>query len=618
METLKAGSPSLDHSTSQLKTTSALFSLVPPCSLLQFRLLLPRTPALRGQHFPLALLGLLSPSLFDYSFVCLEMVTVLASLLCLLRTTLLDRLQQLLHLPMPPPSPDAVLWLSKTLNSFDDNTDFNTNENQYLHGLFAPVEYEHFNVPTQIISGSIPRDLNGLFLRVGPNPLSHFSHQSRGYHWFDGHGMIHSVRIRDGEANYSNQWIKTPNFLLSKKYNQVIFPQLGEFRGPIGLAKLLILDPLISFAFNCSSIHQGTANTAFTFCGDRLFVGHESSLPFEIKWLPNNSFTSLGYYSFDNSLNYPMTAHSKIDHRDQVWYFNGYSADERRPPMIIGKASQDRLVKLFYVSNASRSFAHDMAVTHQYVVLIEPSIHFDKEGLLTGQYFRYHPKKPLRIAVLPKVGESSQEVRWFTFDRALAVMHVLNAWEEGNEIVLVCPAGDSFTGLDPRNASMMTSMTMMEFRINLSSGQTSVLPYEDPLAQAVEFPALHPLCFGYRARYGYAGAFHGIGFHTLVKMDLLKRQVVGSIDLPDGLVCGEPVAIAKAGWRGRSSSGVYLATFACNTVSGEGEWLVYDGESMSNTPILRLGLSGHRVPLGFHGIFLSEDMLLRHMRLNEM
>ena len=58
--------------------------------------------------------------------------------------------------------------------------------------------------------GTLPPGLDGLFVRNGPNPQ--FLPLGP-YHWFDGDGMLHGVRIRDGKASYLNRYVRTEGFI---------------------------------------------------------------------------------------------------------------------------------------------------------------------------------------------------------------------------------------------------------------------------------------------------------------------------------------------------------------------------------------------------------------------
>ena len=62
-------------------------------------------------------------------------------------------------------------------------------------GNYAPVDDEltEYDLP---VVGAIPADLDGWYLRNGPNP------RQAGGHWFTGDGMIHGVRIEGGRAKW--------------------------------------------------------------------------------------------------------------------------------------------------------------------------------------------------------------------------------------------------------------------------------------------------------------------------------------------------------------------------------------------------------------------------------
>src|SRR5271165_5162717 len=81
-----------------------------------------------------------------------------------------------------------------------------TTHNRFLEGPFAPVteEVTAFDLP---VTGRIPSELNGRFFRNGPNPMVV---DDSNYHWFMGAGMLHGVRLRDGQAEwYRNRWVRS-------------------------------------------------------------------------------------------------------------------------------------------------------------------------------------------------------------------------------------------------------------------------------------------------------------------------------------------------------------------------------------------------------------------------
>lgn len=65
--------------------------------------------------------------------------------------------------------------------------------NLYLREPFAPVTQERTDT-TLTVEGQLPPELNGLYARIGPNPLKPpVKHEK--YHWFTGDGMVHGVRL---------------------------------------------------------------------------------------------------------------------------------------------------------------------------------------------------------------------------------------------------------------------------------------------------------------------------------------------------------------------------------------------------------------------------------------
>ena len=58
------------------------------------------------------------------------------------------------------------------------------------------------------VTGRLPSELDGRYLRNGPNPVAAVDPAT--YHWFTGDGMVHGIRLRDGKAEwYRNRWVRS-------------------------------------------------------------------------------------------------------------------------------------------------------------------------------------------------------------------------------------------------------------------------------------------------------------------------------------------------------------------------------------------------------------------------
>ena len=101
-------------------------------------------------------------------------------------------------------------------------------ENPFLKGVYAPIATE-ITADDLTVIGEIPRDLDGAYLRNGPNPIF----QPRGrYHWFDGDGMVHGIEFHDGKATYRNRWIRTEGFVAEQNARRTIWPGLMDRPDP--------------------------------------------------------------------------------------------------------------------------------------------------------------------------------------------------------------------------------------------------------------------------------------------------------------------------------------------------------------------------------------------------
>lgn len=91
------------------------------------------------------------------------------------------------------------------------NLKVDVNHNPILKGNFKPVNEESSYEVAKILEGAVPTDINGVYLRNGPN--AKFLPDNKRFHWFDGDSMIHALRIKDGKMFYCNRYAKTPKLL---------------------------------------------------------------------------------------------------------------------------------------------------------------------------------------------------------------------------------------------------------------------------------------------------------------------------------------------------------------------------------------------------------------------
>ena len=167
-----------------------------------------------------------------------------------------------------------------------DSTLFGTGE-FFQRDNYAPVtdELTEFDLP---VEGAIPAELNGWYLRNGPNPRQATAH------WFTGDGMIHGVRLEGGRAAwYRNRWVRTDSF-------KEDFPLYN--------------------ADGTRNLRASVANTHVVNHAGKTLALVESSLPYEI----SNDLETVGAYDFGGKLVDSMTAHPKICPTTGELHFFGY------------------------------------------------------------------------------------------------------------------------------------------------------------------------------------------------------------------------------------------------------------------------------------------------------
>jgi carotenoid cleavage dioxygenase len=463
----------------------------------------------------------------------------------------------------------------------------------FLNENFAPVREEIAGDNLPVI-GSLPAELNGMFIRNGPNPQ--FPPRLN-YHWFDGDGMLHGVRLQDGKASYRNRWVRTAAWRAANQAGQAIYPSM--------------LDPpdvklLLAQFLKGEMPYPNTANTSLAWHHGKLLALWEGGPPHEIK-VP--SLETAGLYTFGGQLKHAFTAHPKVDPRTGELMFFGYSP---LPPFVqYSVADRQGTIKSTTPIALPRAvMMHDMAITENYSVFIDCPAVFDPTAMVRGKpILSYEPQHGARIGVLPRHARGD-EIKWFAIEPCF-IFHLFGAYEEAAEIVLHgCrfPQYPEFVALNaplrhgelgPRLQSF--SPLAYAWRMDMKSGQTSEVALDD---LSSEFPRINDEFAGRQTKYGYSVA-SAAGSATFLKYDFQSRTRERH-ELGKGQVAGEGVFVARPG--ATSEDDGWLLSFTHDRIQGRSELRVIDCQDLAGHPVARVQIP-QRVPYGFHAIWLPDKVL---------
>jgi carotenoid cleavage dioxygenase len=423
-------------------------------------------------------------------------------------------------------------------------------------GNYAPVadELSQEGLP---VEGAIPADLDGWYLRNGPNPRQATAH------WFTGDGMIHGVRIEGGAAKwYRNRWVRTDSFV-------------DDF-------------PLYN-ADGTRNLRASVANTHVVNHAGKTLALVESSLPYEI----TNDLETLGAYDFGGKLVDSMTAHPKICPTTGELHFFGYG-NIAAPHVTYHRAdAAGELTVNRPLDVPALTMMHDFALTANHVVFMDLPIVFDLDVMLNDAFdmpYRWDDDYGARLGVLRR-DDPFGEVRWFDIDPCY-VFHVANAYEssDGNSIVLQAVR---YPELWRGHSGFDADGVLWSWTIALGTGTVTERQLDD---RAVEFPRIDDRRATLPARYAVA-----VGDGTWVRYDLTTGTAVEQrFGSPAGP--GEAVFVPASG-AADESSGYYLG-YVYDPARDGSDLVIVDASDFAGDPVARIKLP-QRVPYGFHGNWIT-------------
>jgi carotenoid cleavage dioxygenase-like enzyme len=439
----------------------------------------------------------------------------------------------------------------------------------FMEGGFAPV-HEEVTARDLAVTGTVPAELNGRLVRIGPNPIT--PPDPATHHWFFGTGMVHGVRLREGRAEwYRNRYVRD-----------------AEVAAAQGVERLPGDRP-----------EDGTTNTHVIGHAGRTFALVEAgSRPVELGY----ELDSLARCDFDGTLDGSFTAHTKLDPATGELHAVTYHwAWDHIRHVVVGPDARVR--RELPVPVAGGPMVHDCAITERFVVLLDLPVTFDMDAAAAGASLPYvwNPAHPPRVGLLPRDG-GADEVRWV--DAPLGyVFHTLNAYdrEDGRVVLDLVRHPRMFDRV--RNAPDEGAPSFERWTIDPGSGSASgsvqVTELDDT---GQEFPRIDERLTGRRHRYGYAAAVDGIVPRQALKHDL-DAGTTETHDYGPGRNTLEPVFVPRSADSGEDDG--WVLSTVCDATTGLSDVVILHAQDFTGDPVATIHLPA-RVPYGFHGSWIAD------------
>ena len=440
-------------------------------------------------------------------------------------------------------------------------------EKWWLQGNFGPVHTETTTTALEV-TGSLPAELTGLYVRNGSNPVQGISP-----HWFLGDGMVHGVRLEAGSAAwYRNRWVRTG-----------FYDQGGGMRAtgaPGGTATLS----------NVSVVQHG---------GMALSLG-EVGVPYR---LDPADLSTMGPVTAAGGTNTNMTAHPKIDPATGLMHSFGYGFTEPYLEYRVHDATGAVVTNQPVVLPRS-VMMHDFAITERDVIFLDLPVLFDLPGAMrmtqdpaSGALpFRWDPTKGARLGVMP-LGGPTTDIRWVAIEPCY-VYHTINAVRHGDDIVLdVCRLDSTFAPASQPSASSRHRWTIG------TAGEH--LTFRDQVVDVppADLPTIDPRHRGRAWRHAWLAEVTSspgdLSFTGCQHVDMATGRLDRWQPGP-GRHAGEWLFVPA----GKGEGEGWVMAFVYDRATDRSSLVVLEAQGVAKGPVAEVHLPV-RVPYGFHASFVT-------------
>jgi len=471
---------------------------------------------------------------------------------------------------------------------------------------FRNVGVELDGVAVRAASGTIPAELKGTLYRNGPGRLE------RGGQWvhhpFDGDGMITALRFEAGEAQLRNRFVRTEGFEAEEQAGKFLYRGVFGTQKPGGVA---------ANAFDLRL--KNIANTHVVRLGDQLLALWEAAEPHA---LDPDTLETRGLSLLDGVLKKgeAFSAHPRFDpghHGAPRMVTFGVQSGPRSTIRLMEFAVEDDAasgVKAGQLLSERRdsfggfAFLHDFAITPNWAVFLQNAIAFNPLPYVAGrkgaaQCLQSQPGGQAKFWLIPRdVGAfAGQKPRIIDAPDGF-VFHHLNAWEEGDDVVVESIFYADFPSIGPDedfrsvNFELLPEGLLEQCRINLSDGSVSTQRLSE---RCCEFAMVNPEREGLPCRFAWMAVTEretgNDPLQAIKKLDLQsgERQVWSAA--PRGFV-SEPLMVPRPGSSLEDDGWVLCLVW--NGARCASDLVILDAASLAEVAVLELPLA---VPHGLHG-----------------
>ncbi len=470
-------------------------------------------------------------------------------------------------------------------------------DHPYLQGAWRPTFNEWnatFDAKDAEVIGTIPEDIDGAYIRTGENQV----HQPIGrYHPFDGDGLIHAMSFHKGQASYRSRFVRTEGFIAEQEAGGSLWAGLMEPPHKSTRKGWGAQGWLKDSSSTDVVVHAGQILSTFYQCGEGYRLDPYTMEQYGAeRWVPEEG----------------ISAHAKFDPASGELLFFNYS--KQAPFMHYGVVGPDNELKHYIpVELPGPRLPHDMAFTQNYSILNDMPMFWNAELLKKNLHaVEFHPDMPSRFAILPRYGQP-EDIRWFEAQPTY-VLHWLNAYEEGDEIVLDGyfqeePQPKSFPDAPEGLERMMAFLALglikprlHRWRFNLKTGQTHEQHLDD---RDLEFGMINQQYAGRKYRYCYSAIPDPDRFMIkgVVKHDLECGQS-WSYQFGEGVYASESPFVPRIGAQAEDDG--YLISYTSDVENDISECVILDAQDIEAGPICRIKLP-ERICSGTHAVWADSN-----------